>query len=198
MDVNTIIILILVPIISAIIGWVTNYIAIKSLFRPYKRVRILGFTFFGIIPKRKKEISKKISIVVADYLISHKDLLEKFSEPSNVLKIKKRVMPVISEKIIENIPGMFKMVAEPIVKSVLEKEADDIIIKVGTELVEHLEETLDVSDMVYRKLLEYDTSELEKIILSVSKAEFKHIEVLGAIIGFVVGLVQVGLFLLLN
>jgi uncharacterized membrane protein YheB (UPF0754 family) len=92
---------------------------------------------------------------------------------------------------------MFKGVAEPIVKSVLEKEADDIILKVGAELVDHLEETLDVSDMVYAKLIEYDTHELEKIIVSVAKSEFKHIEVLGAFIGFVVGLFQVLLFLVL-
>ena len=116
----------------------------------------------------------------------------------NVEKIKARVIPVISEKIIENIPAMFKMVAEPLVRNVLEKEADDIIVRVGTELVEHLDETMDVSDMVYKKLLQYDTKNLEKIILQVAKDEFKHIEVLGAVIGFLVGLFQVVLFLVLN
>jgi len=198
MELNTILITIFIPIISGLIGWVTNYIAIKSLFRPYKKVKFLGFTFIGIIPKRKKQMSKNIAHVVSNYLVSHKDLLEKFEGKENIAKIKEKILPIITEKIIGNIPGMFKMVAEPMVKSILEKEADDIILKVGKELIEHLDETFDVEELVEKKLLEYDTRNLETIIMKIAKDEFRHVEFLGAVIGFGVGLFQVALFLVLN
>ncbi len=198
MNTNTIIIILLIPIISALIGWITNYIAIKSLFRPYNKISLFGFNVHGVIPKRKKIIAKRVAEVVSQYLISHKDLMVKFDEPENIEKIKNKIIPIISNRILESIPDMFKSVAEPIVKTTLAREADDIIFKVGYELVEYLEDNFDVKELVEKKLLEYDTTNLENIIMKIAKNEFKHIELLGAVIGFIVGLFQVILFLILN
>lgn len=194
---NEIIILSAVPIVSAMIGWFTNWVAIRSLFRPYKPINILGFKLVGVIPKRKEILAKKIGEVVEEFLINHDDISSKFSEPENLEKIKKRVLPIISQKILDNVPPMMKMIAEPIVKNVLEKEADDIILKVGNELVSHLEESFDVKAEVEKKILSYDTRNVEKIILNVAKSEFKHIEYLGAVIGFLVGCFQLILIQLL-
>jgi uncharacterized membrane protein YheB (UPF0754 family) len=188
---KNIIILVAVPVVSAMIGWFTNWVAIKSLFRPYKTVNILGFNFLGLIPKRKALLAKKIGEVVEEFLVNHEDISKKFSEPESIEKIKLRVIPIISNKILDNVPAMMKMIAEPIVKQVLEKEADEIIIKVGNELVLHLEENFDVRAEVEKKILSYDTRNVEKIILRVAKSEFKHIEYLGAVIGFLIGLFQV-------
>lgn len=198
MNGKTLLIIILIPIISALIGWITNYIAIKSLFRPKNKINILGFNFQGVIPKRKKIISKKIAQVVAEYLISHKDLIEKFNSKENIEKIKLKVIPIISDKILSKIPIMFKAIAEPLVKSTLEKEAEDIILKIGKVLFGHLEENFNVEQIVEKKLLEYNTTNLEKIINRIAKSEFKHIEYLGGVIGFIVGIFQVILFLIIN
>jgi uncharacterized membrane protein YheB (UPF0754 family) len=191
---KSIYILVMIPIISAMIGWFTNWVAIRSLFRPYKTVNIFGVKFLGVIPKRKAMLAKKIGEVVEEFLVNHDDISKKFSEPESVEKIKARVIPIISEKILDNVPVMMKMIAEPIVKNVLAKEADDIIVKVGNELVLHLEESFDVKCEVEKKILSYDTKNVESIILKVASSEFKHIEYLGAVIGFLVGLFQVLLF----
>ena len=194
---KNIFILILIPVISAMIGWFTNWVAIKSLFRPYKSVNFFGIKFLGVIPKRKVMLAKKIGEVVEEYLINHDDISKKFSDPESIEKIKVRVIPIISEKILNNVPDMMKMIAEPIVKKVLVNEADEIIIKVGKELVLHLEENFDVKSEIEKKILSYDTRNVEKIILKVASSEFKHIEYLGAVIGFIVGLFQVLLFQIL-
>ena len=57
------------PIIGAIIGYITNFIAVKMLFHPYKPIKIFGFTLPftpGIIPKRKPKLAKAISRAVGD------------------------------------------------------------------------------------------------------------------------------------
>ena len=59
--------IIAMPFIGAVIGLVTNWIAIKMLFHPRKK--ILGIQ--GVIPKRKKEIAKRIGeaspIILPEY-----------------------------------------------------------------------------------------------------------------------------------
>jgi len=65
------------PLLGALIGYLTNYIAVKMLFRPYKPVKIgkwtLPFTP-GIIPKRKGALAKAIGNAVGHYLFTGDDL----------------------------------------------------------------------------------------------------------------------------
>ena len=51
-------------LIGTLIGWFTNYLAIKLLFRPYKEMNFLFFKIQGLIPKRRAEISLNIADVV--------------------------------------------------------------------------------------------------------------------------------------
>jgi len=51
--------IILIPFIGAIIGLITNWIAVKMLFHPRKKI----FGIQGVIPKRKKDIAKRIGDV---------------------------------------------------------------------------------------------------------------------------------------
>ena len=65
------------PIIGAIIGYGTNWIAIKMLFRPRKAVKIGRFTLPftpGIIPKRKDELAKAVGDMVGNNLFTQEDM----------------------------------------------------------------------------------------------------------------------------
>lgn len=68
--------------LAALIGYCTNYIAIKMLFRPRKEIRIAGirvpFTP-GIIPKNKPRIAKSIADAVSRELITTEDLKKRLS-----------------------------------------------------------------------------------------------------------------------
>ena len=55
------------PLIGAIIGYCTNYIAVKMLFRPRNEIKVLGHTLPftpGAIPKNKPRLAKAIGEVV--------------------------------------------------------------------------------------------------------------------------------------
>ncbi len=69
------------PLIGAVIGYITNYIAVKMLFRPYKEKRIgkikIPFTP-GIIPKRQAELAKAVGQAVGKNLFTENDLINAF------------------------------------------------------------------------------------------------------------------------
>ena len=65
------------PMIGALIGYCTNYIAVKMLFHPYKEVRFLGMKLPftpGVIPKNKPRLARAISRAVADVLLTKQDI----------------------------------------------------------------------------------------------------------------------------
>ena len=69
------------PIIGAVIGFFTNWLAVKMLFRPYKPKYIgkwrLPFTP-GIIPKRKEALGRALGKAVSTQLITPTDIQKLF------------------------------------------------------------------------------------------------------------------------
>ena len=65
------------PVIGAVIGYFTNYIAVKMLFRPLNPIKVgkitLPFTP-GVIPKRKKELAEALGTTISNMLITQADL----------------------------------------------------------------------------------------------------------------------------
>jgi uncharacterized membrane protein YheB (UPF0754 family) len=65
------------PLVGAVIGYCTNYVAVKMLFRPLKEVKIGRFTLPftpGIIPKRKNDLAAAVGKAVGDSLLTRSDL----------------------------------------------------------------------------------------------------------------------------
>jgi len=81
--------------IGATIGYITNYVAIKLLFRPYKSIKVKNIVIFpqGVIPREKKLLAKKVGEVVKDFILSEEEI-------KKIIKgIKKEIDSVINEKI---------------------------------------------------------------------------------------------------
>lgn len=80
------------PLIGAVIGYCTNYIAVKMLFRPLRPVHLFGrqlpFTP-GIIPKGQARLARAIGGVVGDTLLTEEDLQQMLltEEVQNQLRI---------------------------------------------------------------------------------------------------------------
>ena len=62
--------------VGASIGYITNYFAIKMLFRPYKPVKLGNVTIFpqGVIPREKASLARKVGEVVRDYILSENEI----------------------------------------------------------------------------------------------------------------------------
>jgi uncharacterized membrane protein YheB (UPF0754 family) len=46
-----------VPAIGGVIGWITNWIAVKMIFRPLRPIRLLGFRLHGLVPRRQADLA---------------------------------------------------------------------------------------------------------------------------------------------
>ncbi|MEL6714072.1 MAG: DUF445 family protein, partial [Planctomycetota bacterium] len=57
----------LLPLVGALIGYGTNRLAVRMIFRPIEPVRILGFRVQGLIGRRQAEIARSIGGVVGDH-----------------------------------------------------------------------------------------------------------------------------------
>ena len=84
------------PVIASVIGYGTNYVAVKMLFHPRKEVKFLGKTLPftpGAIPKGQPRLAKAVGDVVGNTLITKEDITEKLLDG----KIENAVIEKISE-----------------------------------------------------------------------------------------------------
>ena len=78
---------IIAPLVGGIIGYVTNDIAIRMLFRPHTAKHIMGWRVPftpGIIPKEKGRIAEAVGTAISDNLMSQ-DVLEKYLLSDNMV-----------------------------------------------------------------------------------------------------------------
>jgi uncharacterized membrane protein YheB (UPF0754 family) len=81
---NTFWLILFMGVIGAVIGGVTNAVAIRMLFRPHT-TRYIGkwripFTP-GLIPKRRAELAKQIGKIVDEHLLTPETIEQKLNEP---------------------------------------------------------------------------------------------------------------------
>ncbi len=185
----------LLTVVGALIGWITNIFAIKLLFRPIKPIKIplTRFTIVGLIPKRKKEIAKNIGEVVANELISIRELMDEAVTEEDLTQIrffvKRKIKAVIDEKL-NIIPFPFKGMIQGPLDELIETEVNNGLTDIIVNIKDMIELRVNIAKCVEDNIMALDFRELDRIILLVDKKELKHIEILGFILGGVIGLVQ--------
>ena len=189
--------LVIMVIISAAIGWITNWVAIKMLFRPHNEINLGLFKIQGLIPKRRAEIGIGIADVIQNELISIKDVIanidrEEFSKRLNDL-IDDVLEKNLKTKVKEKFPFMQMFFSDKMAKDVSET-IKGIVMENQEKIFEifsnYAEENIDFSTIITDKISNFSLDKLEEIINGLAKKELKHIEVIGAILGAFIGLVQ--------
>ena len=189
--------LVIMVIISAAIGWITNWVAIKMLFRPHNEINLGLFKIQGLIPKRRAEIGTGIADVIQNELISIKDVIanidrEEFSKRLNDL-IDDILEKNLKTKVKEKFPVMQMFFSDKMAKDV-SNTIKGIVMENQEKIFEifsnYAEENIDFSTIIKDKISNFSLDKLEEIINGLAKKELKHIEVIGAILGAFIGLVQ--------
>lgn len=186
----------LLSLIGAGIGWMTNVFAIKLIFRPLNPVKIpiLNFSVQGLIPKRKGEIARSIGHTVETELISIEEIIDKLIEEENkseiIAQIKKKVRTIAEEKMPSLIPGAIKGMILVYVDEIIDSEGENAINDLTEKLVLKATSKVKISEIIEEKINRFELVKLEEIILNIARKELKHIELLGGLIGFIIGFLQ--------
>lgn len=197
--------LLLIPFISAFIGWFTNWIAIKMLFHPKEPKRFLGITFHGIFPKRQQQFAEKLGKLVSEELLSFSDIESKITNPENVDKIMPMVDQHIDEFLRVKLPASMPVISMFIgdktinqLKEVFLSEMKALFPQIMGNYMGKLKTDLDLEKIVVNKVSAFSTDKLENILNQIMSKEFKFVELLGGILGFIIGIFQVLLTLISN
>lgn len=190
--------LVLIPLISAFIGWFTNWIAIKMLFHPREPKKILWFTLHGIFPKRQQQFAEKLGKLVSAELLSFSEIESRITHPENLKKIMPHVEGHIDQflrvKLAEQMPVISMFIGDKTInelKSVFLAELEILFPVLMKNYMGTLQEQLDLEKIVIEKVAGFSSDKLEQILNSIMAKEFRFVEIIGGVLGFVIGLLQI-------
>lgn len=197
--------LLLPPVVGAFIGWGTNWLALKMLFRPVKPFKIGPWSIQGVIPKRQDALARNLGEMVERELVSHHDLAKALGSPALLDALRPVVQSEAKRFADERLPGLHPMVAmfltqgmKDKVAEMLSTELEAMIPRLATGAGEALETQLPVRDLVRAKVEAMSPKTMEDMLFSILAKEFGFIEWSGAALGALVGLAQSGMLLLLG
>ena len=193
----------LIPIISAFIGWFTNWIAIKMLFHPKKPVKILGITFVGIFPKRQAQFAEKLGKLVSAELLSFQDIESKITNPDNINQLMPQIDAHIDHflrvKLADQMPVISMFIGDKTIqqmKSVFMTELTELFPGIMKSYMGNLQRDLDLEKIVIEKVKGFSSDKLEQILNDIMAKEFRFVEIIGGVLGFLIGIIQVILTLI--
>ena len=193
------------PFIAAAIGWFTNYLAVKMLFRPKEEVKFLFFKFQGVFPKRQKAVAIKLGKLVSEELLSLHDIKDKLKDPENIEVIHKTIEARVDEYLTTTLPTNYPFMSILLgkktkgrIKEDLMREIEELAPLAIDQYITKMENSFDIEELVRNKVSILSPEKLEKLIMGILSKEFQFIELIGAFIGFVIGLLQVGMILISN
>ena len=184
------------PIIAAATGWLTNWIAVKMLFHPIKPINLILFTIQGVFPKRQKAMAEMLGQIVATELFSIDDIILKMKSADNreVLEfVESKLDDFINLKLSTSMPMLAMFLNDDLknkIKTALLNEIGEVIPGIIDTYANKLQKEINIETIVYDKVINFSSDKMEEVLYSIMKKEFKFIEVLGGILGFFIGVIQ--------
>lgn len=200
--------IVLMPFISAVVGWGTNVIALKMTFYP---LEFIGFRFDGIkavgwaglppigwqgiIPSKAETMASKATDMITTKLIDIEDQFARIN-PAIVAKEMESSMLRLAREVTNDVMSqhvpMWKLLPNAQKEKIYARAATEIpavIEEIMQEVKVNITEVFDLKAMAVNHL-KNNKELLNRIFLEVGDKEFDFIEKSGAYFGFLFGLIQ--------
>ncbi|MBK6606894.1 MAG: DUF445 domain-containing protein [Leptospiraceae bacterium] len=191
------------PLVAALIGYVTKLVAIRMMFQPIKFIGIKPFLGWqGIIPRRAEKMASIAADTLTARLINTRELYNRI-DPTEIIKALEepliRDIDIIADEVIGKLQPEIWEALPTLVRDQLignmRKEIPGVIKALMADMDRDLDSIFDIKSMVV-SIMSKDKELLNRIFKEVGKPEFQFIANSGIYFGFLIGLIQASTWML--
>ena len=193
--------LLAVPSVSAAIGWVTNWQAVKMIFWPERRLGWGLLSWQGIIFHHADKFATNLGRMAQQNLLSGSDVVARIDlgvVEELVARPLEAKAPSLVERAAESLrPGAWQMMPEPMramVISQVSAKSRAMARELATELAPVLAAELDIEAVVRAQLSGPNVRRLSRLTHEIGHKEFHFIEWSGGVFGLIIGVAQLAVW----
>ena len=186
------------PVQGIIVGYLTNYLALEMIFRPYYEKKYLGvFKYQGLFLKRQDQVSRQYSAFVAKHILNARNILEEILYG----KAADAVFNIIRNSAIKSVENTAS-IAKPFISLTvgdekyrnMRKTIVTRMMEMAPQSIERLEGyvgvAMDLEDTMYERMRKLTPEEFESVLRSAFQEDELLLILVGAVLGAMVGLGQ--------
>jgi uncharacterized membrane protein YheB (UPF0754 family) len=187
-----------VPTITALIGWVTNWAAVKMIFWPEQWKGAGPFGWQGILFRHGNKFATGVADMVVNNLATSRELADRL-EPHEIEALLAPALdrhnPALCRQVTDLVmPGAWDKLPEPVRVAVLAQmrsKNGPLVRDIVTRLQSVADQLLDLHRLVFDQLSGENTRKLARLTKRIARVEFKFIEWSGGVFGLIIGLIQI-------
>jgi uncharacterized membrane protein YheB (UPF0754 family) len=193
-----------IPVVAAVIGYVTNVAAVRMMFYPLDFVGVPPFLGWqGIIPRNARGLARKSTRLITEQLLDLRKLFATFDAGGFAGRHMSGVLDQLTDQVIAEIAEKragrtWQDLPDPVkqqVRAMIRAEVGKVVVDILADMGEHIDSILDIEHIVVEAVTA-DKALMGEMFLTVGDAEFRFIKISGLYFGFAFGLFQLLAWLL--
>ncbi|KAL7556211.1 hypothetical protein ACA910_017370 [Epithemia clementina (nom. ined.)] len=197
----------LIPCIAALVGWITNYMAVQMIFYPIQYWGIplwraeevpLGLIGWqGIVPCKTRKMSQAMVHMVTSQLISVKEVFGRLDPKAVASILAPQVPQLVKEVVADTVPRKFMVGIPALIYNGMDSVAQTVLQKMNLQFLEGLVKSMQsnvdkifsLENCVVSQMLQ-DRSVLGQLFRKCGQAELDFLTNSGLWFGFLLGIIQ--------
>lgn len=190
-----------VPVGAAIVGYLTNFIALKVIFQPLEPTRIGPFKMHGLFLQRQPEVAEEYANIIAYEIVTLKNIAETMINGPDGDRTKRLIADTLGP-VVDDAVGM----ARPLVKAAAGGKYDNIKAGIAEGAVDGTLSALTneayardraagMQALLATRMRALSYPEFAQMLRSAFEQDEWMLIVVGALLGFVAGIAQLALTL---
>ncbi|MEZ4826965.1 MAG: hypothetical protein R3C61_11900 [Bacteroidia bacterium] len=185
------------PAAGLIVGWATNYLALKMIFQPLHPRKVGFWTVQGLFIKRQMEVAEEYARIVTERILTSKNIFERLvTGPASDrltgiihLHVKKAVDDIagISKPLIQLTQGTRKYIQ---IKNVVSQRFVEELPHSIKHIFGYAEEALDIENTLRTKMQALGPVEFVSFLRPIFQEDEWKLILVGAILGLLAGMGQ--------
>ncbi len=185
------------PVAGLLVGYLTNYIALKLIFEPEKPYKFGPVVFQGLLMKRQSEVSREFGKVLSNRLFTMRNIFDHILYGRATEQIVELVESHINQ-VIDKTAGLNRAIIQIATGTKTYRNIKQMVIDTFrmelpqsiTEVFDYAENALDIEHTVAEKMSELPADEFLGFMRPAFKEDEWKLIIVGAILGMFAGFVQ--------
>ena len=184
----------IMPAFGLIVGWFTDWLALKMIFNPKHPISIFGITIQGLFLKRRKEVAADYGALIAEEVITPRKVIEA------ILKgpLSDRLFVLVRRQVQATLDRQTGIATPLVVMAVGSSRYTDMKRTITTKVMDRLPETMlyvedyardamDIRTLLVSKMQQLDEEQFEALIRPAFEQDEWILITVGALLGFTMG-----------
>ncbi|WP_211253613.1 DUF445 domain-containing protein [Alkanindiges illinoisensis] len=192
----------MLPAFGGFVGFFSDWIALQMMFRPLRPKKIMGFTIQGLFIKRQNEVAADYAALISKQLLTSRNMMEELFSGTHSA----RVIELVSRHVKQEIDLQAGIVRPLVVYAMGGEKYQRLKEQVATRIMAQLPETMkhvesyaedamDVRNTLVTRMQQLTPEEFEGMLRPAFKEDEWSLIIVGAVLGFLIGEMQIHLML---